>query len=137
MNLLGHPLFRKLGSLNLRTADFVIAGSGPLLAHDIKPGIGDLDVVARGAAWKRAVSLAEPVPAPLGYVDHVLFFAGDVEVLNGWFDYSVDELIEEADVICGLNFSPLKRVLEWKTRLAREKDHADIEAIHRYLRTHT
>ncbi|MEU7161257.1 hypothetical protein [Streptomyces chrestomyceticus] len=136
MDLLGHPLFRKLGSLNLRTADFVIAGSGPLLAHGIRPEISDLDVVARGAAWKRAASLGDPAPAPLGYVDHILFFSGDVEVLNGWFEYSVDELIEEADVFCGLNFSPLKRVLEWKTQLAREKDRADVEAIHRYLRTH-
>ncbi|GCD42796.1 hypothetical protein [Streptomyces paromomycinus] len=111
-------------------------GSEPLPAHGIRPDIGDLDVVARGAAWKRAAGLGDPVPAPLGYVDHVLFFSGDIEVLNGWFEYDVDELIEEADVFCGLNFSPLIRVLEWKTQLARKKDRADIEAIHRYLRTH-
>ncbi|OKI10191.1 hypothetical protein A6A06_00045 [Streptomyces sp. CB02923] len=130
-------MFQELLSLELPTADFVIAGSGPMLAHGIKPEIGDLDIVARGAAWKKAISLGEPVPAPLGYVEHVLFFSGNVEVLNGWFAYSVDELIEEADVFSGLNFSPLKRVLEWKTQLARKKDRADIEAIHRYLRTRT
>lgn len=64
MNLDEQPLFRSLASLDLPADDFIIAGSGPMLAHGIRSTLGDLDVVARGAAWDKALTLGTPRQPP-------------------------------------------------------------------------
>jgi hypothetical protein len=133
MSLRENPLFRRLASLNLPPADFVVAGSGSMLAHGIKTDVGDLDVVARGDAWKAALRLGKPVRAPRGHAHHMLLFGGEIEILDAWFDYKIDDLIGEAEEFEGVNFCPLWRVVEWKTLLGREKDRADIDLIGRYL----
>ncbi|QIY56617.1 hypothetical protein HEP86_21350 [Streptomyces sp. RPA4-5] len=133
MNLDEQPLFRSLASLDLPADDFIIAGSGPMLAHGIRSTLGDLDVVARGAAWDKALTLGTPSPAPLGYVDHIVLHSGEIEILDGWFDYDADKVIDEFEIFCGIRFAPLGKVLEWKKRLDREKDREDIEAINRYM----
>ncbi|MFC9884472.1 hypothetical protein ACFVJW_33425 [Streptomyces libani] len=133
MNLDEQPLFRSLVSLGLPVNDFIIAGSGPMLAHGIRSPLGDLDVVARGRAWEKALTLGAPSPAPLGYVDHIVLQSGDIEILNGWFDYDVDKVIDEFEIFCGIRFAPLGKVLEWKRRLNRGKDREDIDAINRYM----
>ena len=47
-----NKLMRRLAmlvtELDLDRRDFVIFGSGPLLAHGLRSGIRDLDIVARG-----------------------------------------------------------------------------------------
>lgn len=133
-----HPFFKDFLSLGLPSADYVIAGSGALIAHGIRRDIGDVDVVARGVAWEVAQKLGTAQKAPLGWAQHVILFDGAVEVLNGWFDYSVDQLIGEAEEFEGMMFMPLVRVLEWKTRLVesglgRDKDLRDIASIRQYL----
>ncbi|MEU6486239.1 hypothetical protein [Streptomyces sp. NPDC046887] len=134
-----HPFFRNLQSLGLPVEDYVISGSGPLLVHGIRRDIGDLDVVARGAAWEIAKGLGDPEEAPLGWAQRISLMNGSIEILNGWFGYSVDSLIAEADVFEGVRFMPLTRVLEWKSHLVesgagRDKDVRDIADIGEYLR---
>ncbi|MBD3009140.1 hypothetical protein [Streptomyces sp. 5-10] len=133
MDLSEQPLFKKLISLELPVNDFFVAGSGPMLAHGIRSSVGDLDIVARGAAWEKALRLGVPSLAPLGYVDHIVLASGEIEVLNGWFDYDVDQLFSECEVFSGIMFAPLFRVIEWKVRLGREKDRDDIQAINRHF----
>ncbi|MGW3565236.1 hypothetical protein ACWDSL_15380 [Streptomyces sp. NPDC000941] len=133
MDLSEQPLFKKLISLDLPANDFLVAGSGPMLAHGIRSNVGDLDIVARGPAWKKALRLGTPLPAPLGYAEHIVLASGDIEVLNGWFDYDINKLIDEGETFNGVRFAPLPRVMEWKSRLNREKDRDDIEVISRYL----
>ncbi|WP_405685312.1 hypothetical protein [Streptomyces sp. NBC_00057] len=135
MDLTEHPFLRKLLSLNLALGDYVVAGSGPMLAHGLRETVGDLDVVARGAAWKAAVSLAEPVPAPSGHGRMVLLFGGCLEVFDRWLPGSAepDELIEAAEFIQGIPFCPLLEVAVWKKRSNRRKDREDLLLIQNYL----
>ncbi|MFJ9006245.1 hypothetical protein [Streptomyces canus] len=135
MELSGHPLIRKLLSLNLPPAEYVIAGSGPLLAHGLRDTIGDLDLVARGAAWKIALGLADPVIAPSGCGRLVSLFQGDIEVFDRWLPGTrePDTMIDGAEWIQGIPFCSLAEVLAWKERLNREKDQEDIRLIRRHL----
>jgi hypothetical protein len=135
LDLTEHPLVRKLLSLNLEPGDYVVAGSGPLLAHGLRKAVGDLDVVARGAAWKVAIDLSEPVPAPSGHGRMVLLFDGCLEVFDRWLPGSAepDELIEGAELIQGIPFCPLLQVAAWKERSNRRKDREDLLLIQNYL----
>ncbi|MFC5822163.1 hypothetical protein [Nonomuraea harbinensis] len=136
MKAIDHPLVRALLALALPADDFVIAGSGPLLAHGIRSDIGDLDVVARGKAWSKAQALAESSPAPFGEgVKRILLQGGEIEILNGWFPeiWTVDSLIERADVIDGIKYASLQDVCRWKQKLNRPKDQEDLALIACYM----
>ncbi|MCX4674958.1 hypothetical protein OG413_06390 [Streptomyces sp. NBC_01433] len=135
MNLCDHPLVGKLTSLGLARGDFVVAGSGPLLAHGLRSSVGDLDIVARGSAWKRAIELADPVPAPSGHGQMVLLFDGGLEIFDRWLPGSAgpDELIDGAEWVQGLPFCPLREVLKWKRTSLRQKDREDILLIQKHL----
>ncbi|MGW5685443.1 hypothetical protein [Nonomuraea sp. NPDC003754] len=136
MRAIDHPLVRALLSLELPPADFVIAGSGPLLAHGIKDDIRDLDVVARGQAWARACAFGAPEPSPFGeHVEKVAVLDGRIEIFNGWFAEAgtVDELIARSEVVDGLRYESLADVRRWKRLLGRPKDRADLALIERHL----
>ncbi|MFI7317834.1 hypothetical protein [Streptomyces venezuelae] len=136
MELRRHPLIQKLLSLNLPSSDYVVAGSGPLLAHGIRERVGDLDVVARGAAWKVAAELADPVVAPSGHGRVVPLFGGAIDVFDRWLPGTPepDVLIKDAEWMSGIPFCPLSQVLVWKERSLRPKDQADVQLIKDSLR---
>ncbi|UQT56909.1 hypothetical protein M4V62_18375 [Streptomyces durmitorensis] len=129
-------MVEKLLSLNLPTTDYVVAGSGPLLAHGIRDRIGDLDLVARGAAWKMVAGMADPVVAPSGHGRMVLLFGGDIEVFDRWLPGTPDpdDLIDGAEWVRGVPFCPLPQILAWKERSLRSKDQADARLIKAFLR---
>ncbi|MER6950157.1 hypothetical protein ABT294_39680 [Nonomuraea sp. NPDC000554] len=136
MKAIDHPLVQELLSLRLPPDHFVIAGSGPLLAHGIKDDIGDLDVVARDEAWSTALSLGTPTSSPFGaHVQRVVLLDGKIEIFNGWFPESgtVDELMDRSDAIDGLRYESLDDIRRWKRRLDRPKDRADIALIERHV----
>lgn len=137
MELSGHPLIRKLSSLNLPPTEYVIAGSGPLLAHGLRDTIGDLDLVARGAAWKIVLGFADPVIAPSGCGRMVSLFRGEIEVFDRWLPGTPDPdaMIDGAERIQGFPFCSLAEVLAWKEKLNREKDQGDIRLIRLHLRS--
>ncbi|GAA3022618.1 hypothetical protein GCM10010519_59350 [Streptomyces lactacystinicus] len=130
-----HPLVQNLISLHLPARDYVVAGSGPLLAHGLKQDVGDLDIVARGRAWEIITALAPPIPAPSGHGRMALLFDGAIEAFDMWLPGTCerDELIEEAELIHGIPFSPLRRVLHWKQLYDRSKDRDDVVRIRKYL----
>ncbi|MFJ2130866.1 hypothetical protein ACIOHO_08150 [Streptomyces sp. NPDC087849] len=134
-----HPFFRELISLGLPVDSYVVAGSGAMFARGLRKEIGDVDVVAGGIAWRMALELGQPEPAPLGYAQRIVLCDGAIEILDGWFGHPVDSLILEAETIEGIKFMPLKSVLEWKIRfrsngMGRKKDARDIELLEEYLR---
>ncbi|MFB7509743.1 hypothetical protein [Streptomyces broussonetiae] len=135
MELDGHPLIRELRSLELPAADYVVAGSGPLLAHGLRSVVHDLDIVARGDAWKAALRLGTPETPPSGSGCLVSLFDGDIEVFDRWLPGSPgpDEMIEAAEWVQGIPFSPLRDVLTWKEGLGRQKDQQDVKLIRDYL----
>lgn len=129
--LLDHPLIVDLLALGLPTADYVVAGSGPMLAHGLIDDPSDLDVVAREAAWDVAVKLGEVEQAPFGPVRRVVLLDGRIEILDGWFPeiWSVAELIAGATVVSGIPFVSLDVVRRSKEILDRPRDHRHLEIL--------
>ncbi|GIF46766.1 hypothetical protein DFJ67_1456 [Asanoa ferruginea] len=131
INFLHNPCFVALLKLGLPTEDFAIAGSGPLFARGWIEEISDVDVVARGAAWRQAAALGKIARAPFFPVNRVTIADGKVEVLDGWFPeiWAVDDLIDNADVFQGLRFVQLSVVLTTKRLLGRPRDKAHLRLI--------
>lgn len=125
-----HPYLTELLALELTPCDYVLFGSGPLLARGWIEDVGDLDVLARGRAWERARALGE--------VEHLAEWnvsvvnIGDViTVGQRWAigDPDVDELIETADLISGIPCARLEAVVAYKQISDRPKDRAHIQII--------
>ncbi|MFE5092761.1 hypothetical protein ACFRCI_20990 [Streptomyces sp. NPDC056638] len=137
MELRQHPFVRELISLHLPAADYVVAGSGPLLAHGLRQDVSDLDIVARGDAWKIASNMAEAAVPPSGHGLRVVLFGGDIEIFDRWLPGArdTDSLINSAELIEEIPFCPLSEVLNWKVRSNRVKDKQDVELIERYMGT--
>jgi len=135
MALSEHRLFRLLGKLALPVDDFVVAGSGPLLAHGLKASIHDLDLVARGKAWELVASAAPVIGSRSGLGRRIVLYNGAVEVFDHWVGglNDVDALIDGAESIEGVRFMSLQDTLRWKRGLGRAKDLADVQLIERYL----
>lgn len=131
IGVLEHPLVRRLIALNLDRKDFVIFGSGPLLAHRIRANIRDLDVVTRGDAWRRVSQLGVPATGAVSGAPMVHFWGGRIQFSQEWIFkiWDTDNLIDRADIIEGLRFAPLADVLVYKRMLMRPKDKADIHVL--------
>ncbi|MBV9796275.1 MAG: hypothetical protein JO016_20325 [Actinobacteria bacterium] len=130
-NRLIHSLEKLVTELDLERHDFVIFGSGPLLAHGLRDNIRDLDVVARGAAWRCVSRLGVPALGSINGAPMALFYDGSIQFSRGWVsdDWTADDLIERAEIIEGLPFARLADVLAYKQMLRRPKDLPDIEAL--------
>ncbi|MFF4100031.1 hypothetical protein [Streptomyces sp. NPDC001903] len=131
-------LFAALGALQLPRGEYVVCGSAALYVRGLRARMGDLDVLARGEAWQRALSLASPEPTISGYGLRVVHPDASIEIMNSWTQgWSTDRLIDEADLIDGVPFMRLGDILRWKIAAARPKDHADITAIRHLYRVWT
>lgn len=125
-------LFEELAALALPARDYAVFGSGPLAAHGILEELGDVDVVARGAAWERATELGPVEVAPYG--DPLVRFGdGAVEIFGGWLGWDIDSIIDGADLINGLPFARLEDVLAFKRFLGRPKDLEHARLLTAYL----
>jgi hypothetical protein len=133
--LTAHPLIRALLALDLPVCDYVIFGSGPLLAHGLRTDIGDLDLVARGLAWQQVATLADPVACSSGHGHMVRLYGGAIEVVDAWLSpaWDTDALIDGAELIAGLPFVPLHLVYTCKFVLRRPKDAPDLAALDAWL----
>lgn len=130
-------------SLALPTGEYVVFGSAPLYAHRLVERIEhDADIVAMGAAWKRACTLGKVVKGTYGDCV-VTLFDGLVEIYDGWsvggvaLDIPVliasAEFFDTPDELRGLPFARLEEVLAFKRRINRPKDAAHIALIEEYL----
>jgi hypothetical protein len=139
MNLTDDRLIRRLLELvekyELDRRDFVIFGSGPLLAHGLRKGVEDLDVVARGSVWDRVVEYGDPAAGDINGAPLAMFYNGQIQFSRGWVsdEWRADDLIERAELIDELPFAQLGDVLKYKRALRRPKDRADIRALERLL----
>ncbi len=133
ISLLENPLIRRLIQLDLERDNFVIFGSGPLLAHGIRKNIRDLDVVARGSAWHRVCDQGIPSAGKISNAPATCFWGGRIQFFREWIstDWDSDDLIDQAEIIEGLRFARLADVLAYKRILMRPKDIMDIHAMSR------
>jgi len=129
-------LVKLVTDLDLDRRDFVIFGSGPLLAHGLRRSIRDLDVVARGTAWDRVSQHGSPARGSINGAPMAQFCGGLIQFSRGWVsdDWDADDLIDRAEIIQGLPFAQLTDVLAYKQMLLRPKDLPDIAALHQALR---
>ena len=126
-----HRHFRNLLSLGLPSTDFVIAGSAALFARGLIRGLGDLDIVAQGAAWHAVRSLGLPCKTGTLGVHVIELFGGTLQIFDGWFPliWSTQELISRAEIIDGLPFVPIDVVHHTMRMLARPKDLSHLEML--------
>lgn len=118
--------------------DFVLVGSARLLATGHRRRLSDIDIVARGDTWLRALKLAE---LGRGYTEHtkvsgatvVRLFEGLVEVCDRWFmpGCDTDTLIDQADGFDGLRYMALDDFKAYKQKLDRPKDRLDLAMLER------
>ncbi|MEU5949630.1 hypothetical protein ABZ793_29300 [Micromonospora sp. NPDC047465] len=129
-----HPLIRMLRALDLPTSEYVVFGSGPLLAHGLRTQLGDLDIVARGAAWHRLAAMKAPEVAPSGHGQMVRL---QIEAADQWLPgFDTGHLIATAEHHAGIPFAPLTEVIRSKRLTGRPKDHRDIALIDTATRWH-
>jgi hypothetical protein len=114
--------------LYLDRHDFVIFGSGPLLAHGLRSDIHDLDIVARGPAWRHVSRYGCPGTGSVNGAPMAVFWNGLIQFSQEWIsaEWDADDLIDRAETIQGWPFAGLADVLAYKQRLLRPKDHPDI-----------
>jgi hypothetical protein len=60
---------------------------------------------------------------------------GNVEIFASWYPDvgDIHELIQGADLVDGIPFVKLQKVLEWKERYGRPKDWDDVALIKKYM----
>lgn len=119
----------RLEALGLAAGHFAVHGSGAMLARGLVDEVHDLDVVARGPAWRRACSLGEP---RRGRTDAVVEL-GEVEIFDGWMGTDADALIDGAELASGLPCVRLEHVLAFKLAMNRAKDAAHIALLREHL----
>jgi hypothetical protein len=122
--------------LDLDRSDFVIFGSGPLLAHGLRQGVRDLDVVARGNTWHRVSEHGIPDTGAISGSPMALFWGGLIQFSPEWIsqDWDTDDLITRSELIQELPFAQLTDVLAYKQKLDRPKDRRDIDVLLDLLR---
>lgn len=125
-----HPLLRELEALGLPVGMHALFGSGPLLARGWIDDVGDLDVIARGAAWDAALELGDLVHLEDYDVD-VVRIGRSITVGRRWAigRFSVDELIDTAELIHGLPCVRLEHVIRYKRIADRPKDRRHLSII--------
>ncbi len=134
--LVKNPIFKKLLDLELDPNDYAVFGSGPMYPHHLKEMTHDIDIIARGKAWKKAQQFGIPHATDLHQGLQVDVAGGKIQIFNKWIsdNWDVDELIDSAEIIDGIRFVRLDLVLKSKEEQHRKKDIADIQLIQEYLK---
>lgn len=120
-------LFDELRRLELPTGQYAVFGSGPMGVRGLRE-IGDVDVIASPALFAKLATKYSAEDHEHGL--HKIQI-GRVEILDGWYPKvgEVDELIASAEIIEGLQFVQLDKVLAWKQAYGRAKDEKDIQLL--------
>ena len=129
-----HPLLRELLDLGFPQGDHALFGSGPLLVRGWIEDVGDLDVITRGAGWDHALRLGQLSRIQALGMD-IVTIGERITVGTTWGigDWSVDLLIDEAEMILGVPCVRLEHVIAYKRLADRPKDRVHLAAIEAHL----
>ena len=107
--------------MELPPGTYAVFGSGPLAAHGLIDGVGDLDVIVRDDAWDRVKALGTIV---MHGNDAVVDLGNGLTFGRSWAcgDIDVAQLIEGVETIDGLPFVQLEAVVAYKRIAGRPKD---------------
>ncbi|MEE9178908.1 MAG: hypothetical protein V3U46_10820 [Acidimicrobiia bacterium] len=124
-----HPYLRELLELDLTIGDWALFGSGPLLVRGWIDNVGDLDIIARDAAWESAQTVG--TENVLGDGTVIFEIGAGITVGRNWAygDFSIDELIDTAEIIGGVPCVLLEHVIAYKKLADRPKDRLHLALI--------
>jgi hypothetical protein len=132
---------KELKKLKLPVNEYAVFGSAPLCIRGLRKPY-DLDIIVTKKLWKELRKKHPLVRKkdPTNKERIVIFIQiptkhGIIDVFDNWHKpiFNINKLIKEADVIQGVRFVKLERVLEWKKKFNREKDKKDVKLIKKYL----
>lgn len=115
---------------------WLVAGSGPLLAHRLIETIADLDIVVDTRGWERATAISDADSAVGFHGDRLLGYSLDdtpIEFFDGWHGMTAAHVISRAEVIDGHRFMSFPDVATFKRSLDRPKDRAHLAMLARHL----
>ena len=127
-------IIAKVKTLNLPKGSYVVFGSCPLSAVDIREA-NDIDLLVsrevftklRQIGWQELHKSSNDIP-----LTHDVFEAHDNWDFSS-YSPTLDQLLVNAMVIDGVAFASLEEVRKWKIASGRPKDIADIKLIDEYL----
>jgi hypothetical protein len=130
-------IFEEVKKLNLPIGEYVIVGSGPMAAREIRD-FKDIDILVSEKLYDELVKKGWEVVEVEGVGGKFKVLKKDIFEVNTtlWHgDYKPDtqDLIKRAEIICDVPFLPLQELIKFKTALGREKDLKDIELINSHL----
>jgi len=131
-------ILARLSELALPAEDYALHSSASLVLREILEDAGDLDIVARAAAWECALAMVAAGEAVLdeGREDARVTVGEDVEIYHGWLGESAAALIERAELVLDVPCVPLQDVIAMKERLDRPKDREHLARIRAHLEGH-
>lgn len=118
----------ELTNLNLPKDQYAIFGSGPLGIRNLRE-VSDLDIIVKDNLWNKLIK-EYSFNEDKGSIE-----IGGIEIFNNWLPWfnDVNKLIDSAEIIEGFPFVSLDNVMEWKSKLGREKDFKDLSLIKNYI----
>jgi hypothetical protein len=123
-------LLRYFDGLNISKGEYVIFGSGPMAARGIKES-NDLDILVLPEVFAK---LRKKFPQDTSLHPFGCIEIGDLEIGDNWQgDIGVvKKMINDAEEYRGHMYSTLQDVIQWKKKMGRPKDIADIGLILKY-----
>lgn len=130
-----NELFQRVKGLKLPEGKYALFGSAPMCIRGWKDCSHDLDVIVTEDVWNEYLGKKGWEVRKMHHGSEYLW-NNDIELWKDWKPgtWSIEKLIQEAEIIEELPFVRLERVVEWKRLNGREKDLKDIEIIEKSMR---
>ena len=93
-------LQKRVTQLELPWDDFLVFGSAPMLVYRLIQSINDIDMLAKGGAWKKALSLGKVNQAPAG--DKIISLKDNIDIYDGWMGKDREALFKRSIRIAGI-----------------------------------
>jgi len=130
-------IFKKLKELNFPVGEYVLVGSGPLAARELREA-SDLDIAVTDKFWQELLNSGDyKIEERYGRLFLAENNSDDLDIIKqlDWEAYptTTEEAIASADIINGFPFLSIAETIKFKTALGREKDFRDIKMLEDFL----